>query len=299
MPLSELPGLRPSRDFDELIAMSMRRGRRLRLRRRTLQSVPAAVAAVVAIAIPVSGVLATGHDGLARLKTTDIQPAKPDHGPAGTDASPSAVKEPAGAAGALSGPGPASPTAVPQVLPSATQLLTHGGASYAHETVSFADAKGDATATSTAGAPAAPAGSDPSVDITQMRFRSTSAGIEVTMWLAGAYRGDGVYLASLTDKSSGCTLHIVLGGPVQDSASVVCATGSPTALGITNTQDPSYTQLVAVVPWKMLPSRTSPRDEFASLTGETQLTSQGAANSPDLDKATTSQTFGPFTKGQS
>jgi hypothetical protein len=159
--------------------------------------------------------------------------------------------------------------------------------------LTFSDATGDASPEAADGVPAVSPADDPSLDIVKMRIEGTPSGIRATMWLAGPYTSDGVYWARLTDARTGCRLDIDLGGANPDGAFLTCPGGSSTLISNVNTADPSYTELVAVVPYRLLPEQLSPRDRFTKVSGLTQPNPQGQRMG-DADSATTSKTIGPF-----
>jgi hypothetical protein len=302
MPHSDLPGLRPARGYDELLATSMARGRVLRRRRHVLQSTPfaAVLAGVVAVTFSAGP---GGPHGLERLKTTDTPASSP---------TPTAVApvlptpRPNVAQPAAHAPAPVVPAGRPERPVSATQAPatrdqagkpapTHG-LTVIPQVLDFADPTGDATAQ---GAPVS-AASDPALDITGMRFETTQDGLRVSMRVAGAYSTNGGYDAYLTDARTGWQIQLVLGGYYRDYAYAVQWSPAGTVaneiyIALPFTPEPSSQELVAVIPWQSFPSVVSPRDRFTTISGQTrQMTPTG--NGVVADNAPTSSDFGPMVR---
>ena len=302
MRLDELTPLMPERDWDELITASMRRGRTLRRRRQALVASPLAAVLAVIVAIPLSGVFEKNHDGLARLHTTNVGPAQS----AAPSPVPTAVQSPDPVQRFTPGPG----TLAPSAAPPATGLATSAAAPLASAvqsnaaaarqqgvhwrplTLAYADSEGDANAAAGSGAPSATQADDPSMDVVKMRFRTTATGLEMTMWLASDFRSDGQYWVFMTDKRTGCQVEVELGGNFADTTYVVCGSTS-TNVVMPNTVDPSYRQLMAVVPYDALPAAARPTDVFDAIKGEARQT-HPLGGSFVIDDAATSHTFGPM-----
>lgn len=295
MPLDELTPVVPDRDWDELITASMKRGRTLRRRRRVLATSPVAAVLAIIVAIPISGVFDRNHDGLARLHTTNVGPAQSKTSapePDGTP-SPDPVQQISPGPGSLV-PASAAPPANSSsdgrrspVIPSDAKTAAHKLTSKP-AVLSYADASGDATPQAGSPAPenpAAPAASDPTLDITHMTLTADRRSIRIAMDLLGNYRTDGYYLAWLTDSRTGCRLTVLLGGPYHDMLWWTCGSKSGSHF-LAATPDTSR-HLVATLALSDLPGGAKPGDTLTSISGETRLVHPADGQWP-YDEATTS-----------
>lgn len=292
--------LQPARPWDELIATSMRRGRTLRRRRRVLTAGPPllllAAAAVLAV-LPGTGGLA--DESLVQVPVEERTPPPPVDGtqrlpqvhpllPAGPSTSVSAGR----AAGALAPHTDRRGGSAPVTVPS-TQEQRAG-----RTVVAFSDARGDGNPSRPYGLATAPplpgqsAASDEALDILAMEFRATEGGLRITMRLAGAHRSDARYSAYLTDRSTGCRLQVLVGGPEPDGFWNSCD-ASGQWHSVPNRIDPGAHELQAVLPWAALPADVSPRHVLGDLMGETSSTNPGGGT-VFADDARTSQTLGPW-----
>ena len=290
--------LLPGRSWEELIAVSTRRGRVLRRRRRAAMATPP-LAAVAALTTGIT--LLTGGSGSESLRPLPADSPTPSvtrlHLP---PSRPNVERSVSGAEGVALGPsGPATPTPSLSLRPLAGQgrLPAPTRLSFHSATTVFGDERGDG-APSGVGIidPALPGGStraasNDAVDILRMTFEARSEGLTITMRLAGPHRDDAYYLAHLTDASTGCELEVWLGGPQPDGFFDGCAAESRFVF-TPPVVDPDESTLQATVPWSMLPKRVDPRHAFSDLDGLTRVQSAGGASTP-IDEAVTSQKLGP------
>lgn len=295
MQLDELTPVLPERDWDELISTSIRRGRSLRRRRRALVASPLTAVAALLVVMPLS-MLGRGHDGMARLHTTNVPPthsSSPGPSPAATDEPQPAPpgphlsrRFPTGTqAGQLSGrqvhPGPVTASDVPSAA--------HRAGATAHSvTLAYSDPQGDATPQSAPGAPnapAAPSASDPTLDITHMSFTADRNALRISMNLLGDYRTDGYYLAYFTVARTSCHYTVQLGGSYHDYVWWTCASTSGGYFLQSSTD--AARALTAVVPFGSLPGGVRTHEQLTSLQGETRLVHPADGQWP-YDEAPTS-----------
>jgi hypothetical protein len=275
-----------------------------------LQSSPLVVVAAVAVGLTL-GAGAAGPGGLARLKTTNVQPASsptpqtspaersgpalPDHArPVGV----TSVLTASASGGARSSSGARAPGAsAPYATRRSGPAASSAGLTVVPQVIDFSDPTGDATVEGTS----ASAASDPSLDITEMRYETTAAGLRVTMRLAAGYASDGLYTAYLTDARTGWQIQLELGGPYQDYAyAVQWSAGGATVvkqiyMPLPNTPDPAPNQLVAVIPWRAFLSVIDPHDAFNTISAQSRRT-EATGNSVVADDASTTKTFGPLVR---
>lgn len=295
MRLDEMTPVMPERDWDELITVSMRRGRSLRRRRRALLASPVAAVAAFVLSLPLTGVFGPGKDGLARLQTTNVTPTQsssPSPSPAATGEpmplpsgphlgglTPAAVNVWPPAA-RHAGPGP--------VVPSEVVSAAHGATSNVSPvTIAYADPQGDATPQAAPNAPATPsaaATSDPTLDVTRMSFAADRNALRITMRLLGDYRTDGYYLAYFTDARTSCAYTVLLGGGYHDQIWWAC--GSDAGGDYLQGTADSARALNAVVPLASLRGGVRPHDSFTSLNGETRLVHPAGGQWPYDEAAT-------------
>lgn len=295
MRLDEQTPLVPDRDWDALIAGSMRRGRTLRRRRRAMLASPLAVVLSLAVAIPLSGAFAPKHDGLARLNTTNVGP---DHsykpGPA-----PKLSPLPAPPSVVTSGSAKSNPTTTARVHPVGPRPATAIAAPPLPQrndtvrpvTLTYADVQGDATPQASSSAPQGPtasAASDPTLDITRMTFTGDRHGLRITMNLLGDYRTDGYYLAYFTDSRTGCAYTVWVGGAYHDQLNWAC--GSDTGARYLQATVDSARTLSATVPFDAIPGGVARHDTFTGVRGETRLVHPAGGQWP-YDEASTSRTL--------
>lgn len=271
--------IQPSRPWDELIAVSTRRGRQIRRRRQAMWASGPLGVIVIGAAVLLSG----GAGGADSLRV--VPPAAPEKAPAPLTApivkttQPAAVgNDPttahANAVAADPGSRMAGATGPKPIRSHGLAAAVRSGAPVAVThlpTVTFTDAAGDGTPRS------APVGTtnDPAYDILRMTYTATRAGLQIDMWLAGNNSGDGFYRATLTDPSSGCTLSVVLGGSWDDDYTDSCS-NQPTVLP--DVVDPSADHLRAVIPFGLFPSDVEPSHRLSGLGGTTEsMSSVGTA----------------------
>lgn len=302
---SDFPDLQPVRSYEELMELSMRRGRTLQRRRRLVQTSPFALTLILAVVLPLSNVMG-GHDGLARLDTTNVVPAhtptpapsataQETHRPAPTDDRRATVSgRRAGSGSGGTAPLPAAPTALPISPRSDSRSVPSQPIQVQPPVVlRWTDAVGDATPQPPQGpeAQAPSSASDPTLDITTMRFTGDDRGLTVAMHLAADYRTDGQYLAWFTDDRTGCTFTVGLGGAYHDQLTWSCSSGSG-GTWLPGTVDPTARDLVAFVPYSYFPAGTRRTDRLSSLHGETRLVHAMDGSWP-YDEAATALTFRP------
>jgi hypothetical protein len=294
MRLDEQTPLVPERDWDELIATSMRRGRSLRRRRLALAASPLAAVLAVGIALPLSGVFGPGTDGLARLHTTNVGPTQSTGPTPGPDATASANPAPSGMPAPGTLPAPAdtgSGHAARRVGPqSEGPTIVASAPSAVREavrpvTVAYADAEGDATPDSAASSTTV---SDPTLDIVHMSFTGDRTSLRITMELKSDYRTDGYYLAYFSDARTGCAYTVWVGGAYHDQLNWAC--GSETGAEYLQATPDSARALEAVVPLGSMPGGVKPRDTFTELSGQTRLIHPAGGQWP-YDDATTSRSL--------
>lgn len=257
----------PARSYDDLMELSMRRGRRLRLRRRIVTTLPVVVSLIAAVGVGVPTLMGHTAEGTQRLRV--VTPATHDH----PHAAPVRQLQQPGNDGSAHGAvsvGSSQQMSTGSAVGSQHNVRPPSVAVAPHKlspaTVTFADAIGDGTPQGAA----AQTASDPSLDITQMAFTADANGIRITMQLAGAYRDDGLYDALFTDQTTGCTYTAVVGGAYHDSITWTCGSSSASQY-LPATVDPRTDLLVCYVPYDLMNSDVRPTDPFTQLQGITYI----------------------------
>jgi hypothetical protein len=272
----------PSRSYDELMDLSMNRGRRLRRRRRMITTMPAVTALVAVGLIGIPSLMSQPGSGTDKVKVVTPANPRPSHSDNTRPTQPSRAHSSGRAGGAA--------PATAQISPGANggqraNVPPPSGLGPAHQlspaTVTFDDLVGDGTPQ---GASAATA-SQPALDITKMTFTADTKGIRISMQLAGAYRDDGLYYAYFTDQTTGCSYSGIVGGAYHDSISWTCGTSSDNHY-LPATVDPQSDVLVSYVPFDLMPAGVRSTDVFTQLHGTTYVAN--AANT-QYDTASTTK----------
>jgi hypothetical protein len=273
----------PSRSYDELIELSMHRGRRLRRRRRMLTTMPAVTALVAVGLIGIPSLASQVGNGSDKLKVVTPANSVPDHGQRVRPSQRSDTRPTRGASAAAPStarqPGLATGTAqVGGAAPTAGLGDPHR---LSPGVVTFDDAVGDGTPQGAS----APGASQPALDIIKMSFTADGTGIRITMQLAGTYRDDGLYYGSFTDRATGCTYTGIVGGAYHDSISWSCGSSSANK-AIPGTVDPRSDLLESYVPYDLMNADVRGTDVFTELDGSTAVA--GAAKTT-YDTASTAK----------